>query len=69
MLGHPVVLDGSLLQRSLVRLVVEPAVPLSRHHGGVIVYSVLGVVDDPPVPSVEILIVAVVLVPVLVLSN
>ena len=69
MLGHPVVLDRSFLQRSLVCLVVEPAVPLGRHHGGVVVHSVLRVVDNPPVTAVEILIVLVVLVTKLVLPN
>ena len=68
-LRHPVVLDRGLLQRSLVRLVVEPAVPLRRHHGGVVVHSVLGIVDDPAVPAVEVLVVLVVLVTVLVLPN
>ena len=62
-------MDRSFLQGSLVCLVVKPAVPLGRNHAGVVVYSVLRVVDDPPVLTVEILIVAIVLVPVLVLSN
>ena len=59
----------SFLQGSLVGLVVKPPVPLGRNHAGVVIHSVLGVVDDPPVTTVEILIVAVVLVPILVLSN
>ena len=62
-------MDGSFLQGSLVCLVVEPAVPLGRHHAGVVIHSVLRVVDDPPVTTVEILIVLEVLVTVLVLSN
>ena len=62
-------MDGSFLQGSLVCLVVEPAVPLGRNHAGVVIHSVLGVVDDPPVTTIEILIVLVVFVPVLILSN
>ena len=62
-------MDRSFLQGSLVCLVVKPAVPLGRNHAGVVVHSVLRVVNDPPVTTVEILIVLEVLVPVLVLSN
>ena len=69
MLRHPVILDGRLLQRSLVCLVVKPAVPLGRNHARVVIHSVLRVVDDPPVATVEILIVLEVLVTVLILSN
>ena len=66
---HPVIIDRSFLQGSLVCLVVKPAVPLGRNHAGVVVNSVLRVVDDPPVLTVEILIVLEVLVTVLILSN
>ena len=69
MVWHPVIMHRSFLQGSLVCLVVEPAVPLGWHHAGVVIHSVLRVVDDPPVTAVEILIVLEVLVPVLVLSN
>ena len=62
-------MDRSFLQGSLVCLVVQPPVPLGRDHAGVVVHSVLGVVDDPPVATVEILIVLEVLVSVLILSN
>ena len=62
-------MDRSFLQGSLVCLVVQPPVPLGRDHAGVVIHSVLGVVDDPPVATVEILIVLEVLVTVLILSN
>ena len=66
---HPVIIDRSFLQGSLVCLVVKPPVPLGRNHAGVVVNSVLRVVDDPPVTTVEILIVSEVFVTVLVLSD
>ena len=62
-------MDRSFLQGSLVCLVVKPAVPLGRNHAGVVVHTVLRVVDDPAVTTVEILIVLEVLVTVLILSN
>ena len=64
-----ILLKAAGLVQCLVCLVVEPAVPLGRNHAGVVIHSVLGVVDDPPVTTIEILIVLVVFVPVLILSN
>ena len=69
MLRHPAVADGGLLGWGLVSLVVEPAEPLGGDHGGVIVYTVLGVVDDPTVAAVEIFIVLIIFVSMFVFSH
>ena len=69
MLRHPGIVDRGLLNRGLVGLVVQPAEPLGGDHGGVVVHSVLGIVDNPTVAAVEILIILIVFVSIFVLSH
>ena len=52
-----------------VSLVVEPAKPFCWHHTGIIVNTMLGVVNDPSITSIEIFIILVVFVSVFVFSN
>ena len=69
MVLNPRVADWSLLGWRNICLVVKPAKPLSWHHTGVIVHSMLGVVNDPAIASVEIFIVLVIFVAIFVLTN
>ena len=39
----------NLLHRGFVRLVVQPPKPCGRNHGSVIIYTMLGIVDNPSV--------------------
>jgi len=66
---HPVIFYWGMINWVLVSFVVEPAEPLRWHHGPVIVNIVLGVVDDPPVSSVEVFIVFKILVSKIIFSN
>ena len=69
MFWQPSVVDRGLLHGGLVRFVMKPAEPLGRDHRGVVVHSVNGVVDDPAVSTVEIIIILVVFVSIFVFSN
>ena len=69
MLRHPGVVDRGLLHRGLVGLVVQPAEPLGGDHGGVVVHSVLSIVDNPAVAAVEILVILIVFVSIFVFSH
>ena len=69
MFWHPGVVDRGLLNRGLVGLVVQPAEPLGGDHGGVVVHSVLGIVDNPAVAAVEILVILIVFVSIFVFSH
>ena len=68
MLWHPGIVDRGLLYRGLVGLVMQPTEPLSRHHGGVIIHSVLGIVDNPAVAAVKVFIILIVFVSIFVFS-
>ena len=69
MVWQPSVVDRGLLYGGLVSLVVKPTEPLGGDHRGVVVHSVLGVVDDPTVAAIEILIILVVFVSIFVFSH
>ena len=68
MVRHPGIVDRGLLYRGLVGLVMQPTEPLSRDHRGVIVHSVLGIVDNPAVAAVKILIILIIFVSIFVFS-
>lgn len=69
MVRHPGIVDRGLFHRILVGLVMQPSKPLSRDHGGVIVHSVLGIVDYPAVAAVEIFIILIIFVSIFVFSH
>merc|ERR1719315_320790 len=69
MVWHPTVLNRGLFKWCFVCLVVQPPIPLCWYHACIIVYTMLGVVDDPPVPAIEILVILKIFVSIFVLSN
>lgn len=52
-LGHPLVVDWSLLRGREVGFVMHPTKPFSRNHGSVVIQIVFFVVDDPSITTLK----------------